>query len=1819
MTFKQVLEKYRAISFTEKEKGTKFERLMRSWLLTDPRYERLTQVWMWNDFPSRKDFGGSDIGIDLVAKEENGNYWAIQCKCYKEESRIDKKEVDSFLATSSKQFLDHETMQTVGFSNRLWISTTSNWGANAEEAIKHQNPPVSRIGLIDLETSPVDWDKLEEGLSGSSARAEGKQPMKHQLNAISKAVEHYKDNGNDRGKLVMACGTGKTYTSLLIAETMLEQKGLVLFLVPSISLLGQALNNWFADSKKPLKAVCICSDSTAQRRINKDTDDVSDSAVDLALPSSTNAKSISNQLISYRNHDGLVVVFSTYQSIDAVSEAQKEVLKATNGAYGEFDLIVCDEAHRTTGIKLSDADESNFTKVHSNANVRGKKRLYMTATPRLYGESAKVKASEKDCILCSMDDESIYGKEFFRVNFSYAVTHGLLTDYKVLVLTVNEDDVPESIMSYVRDKDKKELNLDETSKLIGVINGLSKEVRGDNGKTWEVDPQIMHRAVAFCSSIGSEDKIGTSKNIAYTLPRICDKYRESLSEEEQKRLVRIKTKHIDGSQNALERNQSLQWLKEESEDEQECKVLTNVRCLSEGIDVPALDAVLFLSSRNSQVDIVQSVGRIMRNFKKGEQGEKKYGYIIIPIVVPMDVSPEDALSQNKYFDVVWSILNALRSHDDNFNAEVNKIALNRNKESKVLVGGIGFGSNALSPQDQQDAVDLNNADIAEQLEIRFSELKDGIYAKLVEKCGDRLYWENWAREVGDIARKFIERITQMVLKDGIHREEFDEYLKGLQRDLNPTIDAPQAIEMLAQHIITRPVFDALFKEYEFVTNNAVSRSMQQIIDLLEDEGLNKDLVALEKFYDSVRVNVGKIDNLGGKQTIIKNLYEKFFKGAFPLTVERLGIVYTPIECVDFIIHSVEYILNKEFGCSLTDENVHCIDPFTGTGTFVTRLLQSGIILPKDMLRKYLNEIHCNEIVLLAYYIADVNIESVFHDLMHPEKYTPYDGICLTDTFQLNETDNKALYSKLFKENSERVELQKKAPIRVIMGNPPYSVGQKSANDNAQNLKYENLDSRIAYTYARNAEATNKNSLYDSYIKAFRWASDRILNQKEGGIVAFISNGAWIDGNAQEGFRRCLENEFTSIYVINLRGNARTSGELRRREGGGVFDAGSRTPIAITILVKNPKATNKKATIYYHDIGDYLSREDKLRMVKSFKSIESKRLEWQILVPNEKGDWINQRDGLFDSLILMGDKENRRNQQTFFAPIYARGIGTSRDSWAYNYSNTVMLDSILRSNSFFNNQRLLYQEAIKSNPSLSVESFIDTDENKISWSRAYRNDIKRNKEHLFSENCSRIGAYRPFIKQNVYFDKDILNDVGPVYDMFPSSECRNIIITTPSIGDTKGFMPLITDSIPDLHYNITTQCFPLYWYEKNKNKQMSLFDDESNTDYIKHDGISDWILKEVRKRFGDTKSLTKEHIFYYVYGLLHSQGYRERFADDLKKSLPRIPILDRVDDFMTFYKAGKQLAELHLNYEIVEPCPTVKVDMPNNPTDEDFYVVKMKFPSKDKKDTIIYNGKIRITNIPKEAYDYVVNGKSAIEWLMERYAVTIDKNSLIKNDPNDWGKEHGNPRYIFNLMLSVINVSVKTMQIVNALPILTFEGDKVIVEKSTAEMPKEEKAKEVKIEVAKYKENEYVISKPIEYGMVAEDLPPSGYNTLYLPIKQEFFDAIIKGTKKIEYREVKETTAKRYLYFDGKKPRLNTEVTDPTLEYLLDDFNGGKFPFVPKQFKYLNLAVGYSKNRDTAIVEVEKITFAPVEIRAKMFCFWIEEFHIGRIVEVNRKK
>jgi len=1183
-TFQTILTSFRKLAYSERDKGDKFERLMQAYLQTDPKYAYLfKKVWLWSEFHGKKDLGGQDSGIDLVALTIEGDYWAIQCKCFQEGTYIDKPAVDSFLSTSSREF-KNENFQTVSFSHRLWISTTNKWGANATEAIRNQNPPVTRLNLTDLREAPVDWGKLQLGITGEHSRTPKKEIRPHQKTALDNTHEHFKTA--DRGKLIMACGTGKTFVSLRIAEHETNGSGLILFLVPSLSLLGQTLREWTADAREPINAICICSDPKVSSKKSKNDDSDSFSIIDLALPASTDVKNIVHQFKQLRKIEsaGMTVVFSTYQSIEVIARTQKELIKNAGG-YGVFDLIICDEAHRTTGVTLDNDDESAFVKVHDNDFLKARKRLYMTATPRLFSDDAKGKAAQAEAILCSMDDVSLYGEEMYRIGFGEAVERDLLTDYKVLILTLSDQDVPPAVQKMIAN-DENEINSDDASKLIGCINALSKQILGDEGILKATDPEPMRRAVAFCQNIA------ISKKITNTFNTTTSVYINSLPEAKKEQMVSVASEHIDGTMSAPKRDELLGWLKEGGDTPNECRILTNVRCLSEGVDVPTLDAVLFLSARNSQVDVVQSVGRVMR-----KSPSKKYGYIIIPVVVPSDVEADKALNDNERYKVVWTVLNALRAHDDRFNATVNKIELNKSRPKQILVGRpeYTFEDDGL-PVAAEPQPGYTNQTINQQMALQFEQLQNIVFARMVQKVGTRNYWEQWAKSVADIAERQGERINRLIKEDVTHQKEFANFLGGLRKNINPGITEQEAVEMLSQHIITKPVFEALFEGYSFVKNNPISVSMQTMLNLLEAESIEKDTETLQKFYESVKMRAAGIDNAEGKQRIIIELYDKFFKTAFPKMVEKLGIVYTPVEVVDFIIHSVDHVLQKEFGRTISDENIHVLDPFTGTGTFITRLLQSGLIKPEDLERKYNNEIHANEIVLLAYYIAAINIENAYHDLVQthshvhthgdgvetdgrpsqnnneiaPHGYQPFDGICLTDTFQLGETNgNDKLFSEMFPRNSERVEAQKKAPLRVIFGNPPYSVGQKSANDNSQNQSYTHLDERISKTYAAGTDATNKNSLYDSYIKAFRWSSDR-LDKEHGGIIAFVSNGAWLDGNSADGFRKCLENEFSSIYVFNLRGNQRTSGELSRKEGGKIFGSGSRTPIAITILVKKGK-------------------------------------------------------------------------------------------------------------------------------------------------------------------------------------------------------------------------------------------------------------------------------------------------------------------------------------------------------------------------------------------------------------------------------------------------------------------------------------------------------------------------------------------------------------------------------------------------------------------------------------------------------------------------
>ncbi len=1613
MGLDKVLDEYRKISFSERNKGERFERLMQAFLKTDSRYtSELKDVWLWNEFPFKKELGGKDTGIDIVAKTYAGEFWAIQCKCYSEDAYIDKKTVDTFLSTSSKFFHDDNGAK-LKFSQRLWISTTNKWNSEAENTINNQDPPVARLSLFELETAPVDWEILNNGIYGSSASVKKKQAREHQKEAIQKAHQYFKTA--DRGKLIMACGTGKTFTSLKIAEEETNNKGFILFLVPSIALLGQTLNEWYAEAKEEINAICICSDSGVSKKVSKNEDCNVDSITNLALPASTDVKAIEKQFCDIKEKlknfkkDGMVVVFSTYQSIDVISKAQQKLIK-NFGDDAIFDLVICDEAHRTTGVILESEEESAFTKVHDNKYIKAKKRLYMTATPRLYNDNAKEKAKLNDCILCSMDDERIYGEEFYRIGFGEAVEKNLLSDYKVLVLTISENQVSGVLQEAIADSNE-EINADDAAKLVGCINALSKQMIKDteSESIWLTDPKVMHTAVAFCRTISE------SKEIKVKFNACQESFYKTLKDNEKKKIVKMDVHHVDGGMGATQRAAELSWLRSASTDGKECRVLTNVRCLSEGVDVPSLDAVMFLSAKNSQVDVVQSVGRVMR-----KAPNKKYGYIIIPVVIPSNVGAEESLNNNDRFKVVWTVLNSLRAHDDRFNAMVNKIELNK-KGGNVIVGcsGVGGGDPFLG----------DNIPLSENINfLKYGEFKNAFYARMVQKVGDKRYWEQWAKDIASIAEKHVDSINK-IIKEKKYRKDFDSFIDGLHTNINPYISEQEAIEMLAQHIITKPVFEALFENNAFVQKNPVSLAMQKILNVLDQNVLNDDYKVLASFYKDVRKRCEGIDNAEGKQKIIIELYDKFFKTALPKTVEKLGIVYTPVEVVDFIINSVSDILKQEFNRDISDENVHVLDPFTGTGTFITRLLQSGRIKEKDIKRKYTNEIHANEIVLLAYYIASINIENAFHDLVKAKKgdYTSFDGICLTDTFQLGEEDDGDFEKEqFFEKNVKRVKVQKKSPITVIIGNPPYSIGQKSENDNAKNQSYPRLNSKIANSYAKYSNATLNKGLYDSYIKAFRWATDRL--DKNGGVIGFVTNGQWLDTVGMDGFRCCLEREFSSIYIFNLRGNQRTSGELSRKEGGKIFGSGSRTPIAITLLVKNPKYKNGKATIYYHDIGDYLSQQEKLAKIADFTSIKNPNFKMDVLIPNKHNDWLKQRNEVFNTFIPLGGKDKKNKNNVF--SIYSGGVVTSRDPWCYNSSLSKLESNLKRMILFYNQQRL---ELSKINGKIKkIEDYIDKDEKKISWSRALKKDLSRGIIIKYDDTHIYESLYRPFFKQQGYVDSNLNECRYQMPKIFPTADTKNICIIISGTGASKDFSALTTNFIPSLDTLEKSQCFPLYWYRESESSDQATFlcgDDE----HIKEDGVTDYIFKLAKEKYS-TNKITKEDIFYYVYGLLHSEDYRTQFSSDVKKMLARIPLVCKFEDFNAFSKAGRSLANLHLNYESQKPYAKVKV----TGTEKNVFIVKkMKFKSKEDKSTIFYNDYITISNIPDVAYEYIVNGKSAIEWIIERYQVSVDKASQINNDPNDWALEHNNPRYVLDLLLSIITVSIESVKIINSLPMLVF--------------------------------------------------------------------------------------------------------------------------------------------------------------------------------------
>ena len=1607
MAFDNLLHQLRTTALHTRDQGDRLERLTKEFLTKDSIQSRLyKKVYLWKDWDGRENFG--DIGIDLVAENVDGGVTSIQCKFYDEHSTIAKEHIDSFISASGRK----------PFTHRIIVSTTDKWSKNAEKMLEEQRFPVQRMGLQTFRDSNIDWSTYS--LDDPGEQQVGYKPHKelrpHQDRAITNTLNGLQEN--DRGQLIMACGTGKTFTAIRLAEKFAEQNGghaRVLFMVPSLALMSQSISEFSNEIEGPFHAYAVCSDSKVGREKKRGgaNADLADLRVeDLQLPATTDGAELAAAMNANPLDEGLEVVFSTYHSIDAVSEAQA-------AGIGEFDLIICDEAHRTTGVTLADESESNFVKIHDDNWVAGRKRIYMTATPKIFNEDTKFQASEKAAVLCSMDDMDTFGPVFYRIGFGEAVEKGLLTDYKVLVLGVSESQIATSFQNLLADE-SNELAIDDVAKLVGCWNGLAKRRSGELEASFGDDIEPMKRAVAFSRSIKDSQKIEREFE---DLVRINLRNRENDDPTDD---LGVQVRHIDGGFNAQSRAELLNWLKQEPNEEGPiCRILTNARCLTEGVDVPNLDAVLFLNPRNSMVDVIQAVGRVMRRAEG-----KKYGYIILPIAIPDGMSTAQALGDNQRYKVVWQVLQALRAHDERMDATIHQIELNASDPESIIVQTVD-----LAPKKEKDSIGANDTEApedsitpAEQTTLTFpaQEWKDGVYAKIVDKVGTREYWDDWSKDIATIAGRHITMIRHLLdeaAPESELRTVFAQFVEGLQQTLNPAIDEEQAIEMLAQHLITQPVFDAMFAGHRFTELNPISLAMQNVVDHLNaNAAFEKERESLSAFYESVQRRVKDLDNAAAKQHVIKDLYDKFFQNAFPRIAERLGIVFTPVPVVDYILRSADAALRESFGKSLSDEGVSVIEPFVGTGTFITRLLQLGLIRPEDLERKYTRELFANEIVLLSYYIAAINIETVYGEVAKEHglgsEYVPFNGMVLTDTFQLSESSHH-LNLPAFRANSERAERELERDIRVIVMNPPYSAGQNNANDNNQNEKYPKLDERIAETYAKNSSGTNKNSIYDSYIRAIRWASDRV---KDSGVIAFVSNGSFIDGNAADGLRKCLVDEFSKLYVYNLRGNQRTSGEQSRREGGKIFGSGSRTPVAICVLVKDPSHTDE-AVLHYRDIGDYLSREEKLDIIAREGSIA--HTEWEVIVPNEAADWINQRDEKYDTYQPIGDRDTKGKPNTpGIFQLYSRGLATSRDAWVYNFSARAVEENVRRMIEFYNSQ-------------IGVEH-PDMDPTKIAWGDGLKSLLRRKIQVGYSTTAARLSVYRPFCKQHVYFDAPLNERQYQLPKLFPTPAHENIAFGFTGRGATKEFSVLMVDTLPDLESISKAQWMSLYTYEpvvqEDGGFNLNLGGGEVVDGYTRKENITDATLAAYRSTYGD-EGIAKEDIFYYIYALLHHPEYREKYAADLKKMLPRIPL---VKGFWEYSRTGRALAELHLGYESVEPYPLDEVASSPAPEDleerfEFYRVQKLQFGPKKDKTRIKYNGHLTLKGIPEEAYEYQVNGRSALEWVIDRYQVKTDKKSLITNDPNDYCRAVNDPRYIVDLIKRLVTVSLETQKLVGTLP------------------------------------------------------------------------------------------------------------------------------------------------------------------------------------------
>ena len=1306
--------------------------------------------------------------------EGEGGYVAIQAKYGL--SDISTSQIDKFLSGSDNIDV---------FKGRVLVSSR-NIAKNGEQKLEHATPRCQILRLDEIDSWVEDWRPLiPRRINELEIKFPKHELRPYQRDAVNAIAANFVEH--DRGKLILPCGTGKSFVALKAAEQIAGVGTAVLYLVPSISLMNQTMREWSRHRTIEHQYVGICSDPTTGRDSDRQKESYAlGQFSELCMPVTTEEEKITEALQKPVPQDKMRVVFSTYQSSPKVMGA----MKAPSSQSFRFELAICDEAHRTTGIEnTEDGSGASKTKpfqlIHEDSSIRVKKRLYMTATPRVFAENIRKRMQESsfDGQSYSMDDEAIYGDEAYRMSFADAIDGKWLSDYRVVVIGVSEEDYHRRAkQNPIRFFDK---DGEETSKIVDAATVVrlagswdalatpdSQELRADRDLGELPDEGGLHArsAIAFTS------RIKDSKTTEELWGRVADWHQSTgPSGNDDQRYLRLQVNHLDASTPSSKRNVLIEALRH-ADQSGKCQILTNVGVLSEGVDVPALDAIVFLQSRSSPVDVTQAVGRVMRR----SEG-KTFGYVVIPIVVPefpVRASDQDV---EHYLDVsdfkpVWDVVRALRSHDERIDHMLE--ARTMPIELRIPVGPIGGNGGG-------EGTSVKEYDL---LDLAMPKMNEKFGSLMLDVCGDRHMYPGWGSRAGGACKQIELGLDTLIENDEHVKSEFNSFHKSLQKSVSPDITYDMTVRMVSQHLVTVPVFDELFGDSHFADRNPITQSMKTIQRTLETKGatFDREREPLTRAYRMMNNAFKEAKDPTKRLDVLRAIFDGFFREAMPDEVKTMGIAYTPIEVVDFMIRFVDLLCRQQFGYGLTARGVHILDPFVGTGTFLAHLLECKdsegeyIIRDEDLSIKYTKEMHANELVLLAYYIAALKIEETKHRRsMAISKatearffpYEPFEHIVWGDTFHMSREIDKRrdLFGEL-EHNSLRAQDQLDAPIRVILGNPPWSSGKDDASESGSNVTYEKLSDRVSDTYSFASQEILKGRLGGNaggnlFVKAFRWATDRIFanTQEEPCVIAFVSPNSLTDGTSLVGMRKVLREEFTDIYVVNLRGNAYKAGLERKIENDNVFGQSSRNGVQVTFLVRDPKKDQAKpAALHYAMVPEYSSLDEKFSWLKGICDPENESFVDVPVTPRH--DWIDLQNPEYETLMEVC-KPAKANNEEFVVKRHVSGVKTNLDVYAYDFSRTALEAKVRKLIGVFN----ACAEKLRSsgyNDEIFAELTGTSAIDRIKWTDTLKNSLRRGKVLQFDPSKIREVLYRPFTKCYLYEDWDILSAGKSAAQLFP---------------------------------------------------------------------------------------------------------------------------------------------------------------------------------------------------------------------------------------------------------------------------------------------------------------------------------------------------------------------------------------------------------------------------------------------------------------------